>query len=256
MFSPNQVVTTTLEGSQVRPSNPQPSASSPFIFLPAELRMEIYKHFFHGRVYPAIRFGMMRRPTRIKMRFQDRYIINITRTCHLCRAEAWHVFRELVTVAFLESELLLAAKKLSSTILDITKLQQVAIVGPLSPICQPKYVLDTYSTLETVHLILHDSRRQWWQPLRALVDPQYRDLSLLAQDEQKLNHIFLDITRYDWLTNSRVAEITNIVCSETYCGPRVLFSSPIVFEEARGVELHPDSNGGVRFVNQVHMRSC
>jgi hypothetical protein len=213
--------------------------------LPAELRIEIYKHIFRGKVFAAVRFGSMLRVNRLaaEARFQDQHIINILRTSKAMRAEATPVFQQLVTVAFLEADVPIAAKALSSTLFDPAKLTQVGIVGPYSKVHLPTNISSKCPKLTTLQLTMF--RSSWWEPLRVVLDPKDTKLDELVLNEPRLADLFLSIIRYDWLANGRVAEVSDQVAVEGYDGPGVMFSVPVVLQKCYGVPLRPNCDGGV-----------
>ena len=221
----------------------------PLTSLPTELRLEVYKHLFRGRLYAAVRFGGMLQMDidGVKRRFKDQDIVNILKTCRLFRIEAIPLFRQLVTVAFLDADLTVAARSLFSTIFDPTELSKISIVGPYSDTCLPVYLQHKCPKMLTLQLTMFKDQFAWWEPLRILLDTKDTDLDNLAQNASKLAKLFLATFRYDWLANGRIAEVSDDIAYASEDWPRVLFRAPVVFEKRRGVLLKPDCDGGVGF---------
>lgn len=231
-----------------RSARPQVKPSGMLIRLPPELRVEIYKLLFTGTLYAPVYFSRLNRWTiwAIRARLLDQDAVSILQTCRLFREEAAVLFQRLVTVALPANGLSLAAEIFSSTVLDITKLQHVAVLGSYSDSRLPLYLKTKCPKLETMHLKLYDNGFFWWDPLYALVGAQDKNMSQLLESPRRLDKVFLSMIRKDWLTNSRVAEIMQEVAHDSYDGPMILFSAPVILEEVRYVPLGPDCDGGVR----------
>lgn len=238
-------------------SSPVPAAASNMLRsplsllerLPAELRNEIYKLLFRGKICPAIRTtGKSRWTARAtKKRFGNGNVISILQTCRLFRSEAKWMFKQEVVVAFTPRGLAIAAVMLASTMLDMMDLRQISLVNDRYDPAMLAAVRVACPRLEAIHLALCDARSDFPAPLRTLIDPRDSDPGKISQSKPKRRAVFLSIVRYDWLFESNVAEFTNAVSDKDFSGPRVLFSSSVIFEQRPRRDLAHESDGGVGF---------